>query len=84
MELFVDDLDECHGDVRGRAMMMRFSEYCFGKASCCCIYCDPLSVSQYDSKVRSLSKFLTKLSQRRTIFLTLNNFVVEKATSYRR
>jgi hypothetical protein len=53
MELFVDDLVECHGDVRVRAMMVLCSELGFGLVSCSSIYCDTLSVSQYDSKVRS-------------------------------
>lgn len=53
MELFVDDLVECHGDVRVRAMMVLCSKLGFGLASCSSIYCDTLSVSQYDSKVRS-------------------------------
>lgn len=53
MELFVDDLVECHGDVRVRAMMVpcRLRSFGFGGGSG--IYCDTLSVSQYDSKVRS-------------------------------
>lgn len=53
MELFVDDLAECHGDVRVRAMMVPCCELRFGVASGSGIYCDTLSVSQYDSKVRS-------------------------------
>lgn len=52
-EPFVDDLAECHGDVRVRAMMMSCCELRFGVASGSGIYCDTLSVSQYDSKVRS-------------------------------
>lgn len=51
MELFVDDLVECHGDVRVRAMMVLCHEG-FGWIGSS-IYCDTLSVSQYDSKVRS-------------------------------
>lgn len=62
MELFVDDLAECHGDVRVRAMMMLCSELRFGVASCCSIYCDTLSVSQYDSKVRSHFEFKVALA----------------------
>ena len=53
MELFVDDLVECHGDVRVRAMMVLCCELGFGLMSSSSIYCDTLSVSQYDSKVRS-------------------------------
>jgi hypothetical protein len=53
MELFVDDLVECHGDVRVRAMMVLCCELAFGSVSSSSIYCDTLSVSQYDSKVRS-------------------------------
>lgn len=53
MELFVDDLVECHGDVRVRAMMVLCHELAFGLVSGSSIYCDTLSVSQYDSKVRS-------------------------------
>lgn len=53
MELFVDDLVECHGDVRVRAMMVLCRELGFGLVSGSSIYCDTLSVSQYDSKVRS-------------------------------
>lgn len=53
MELFVDDLVECHGDVRVRAMMVLCYELGFGLVSGSSIYCDTLSVSQYDSKVRS-------------------------------
>lgn len=53
MELFVDDLVECHGDVRVRAMMVLCSWMGFGSNGCSSIYCDTLSVSQYDSKVRS-------------------------------
>ena len=54
MELFVDDLVECHGDVRVRAMMVlcRFDWVSAWKCGSS-IYCDTLSVSQYDSKVRS-------------------------------
>ena len=54
MELFVDDLVECHGDVRVRAMMVLCCELGFGLMSSSSIYCDTLSVSQYDSKVRSV------------------------------
>lgn len=53
MELFVDDLVECHGDVRVRAMMVLCRELAFGLMNGSSIYCDTLSVSQYDSKVRS-------------------------------
>jgi len=53
MELFVDDLVECHGDVRVRAMMVLCREQGFGFVNGSSIYCDTLSVSQYDSKVRS-------------------------------
>lgn len=53
MELFVDDLVECHGDVRVRAMMVLCCGSSFGYGSGYSIYCDTLSVSQYDSKVRS-------------------------------
>lgn len=53
MELFVDDLVECHGDVRVRAMMVLCHEAGFGLWIGSSIYCDTLSVSQYDSKVRS-------------------------------
>lgn len=53
MELFVDDLVECHGDVRVRAMMVLCHEVGFGQWIGSSIYCDTLSVSQYDSKVRS-------------------------------
>ena len=53
MELFVDDLVECHGDVRVRAMMVPCGWKGFGSDGCSGIYCDTLSVSQYDSKVRS-------------------------------
>ena len=54
MELFVDDLVECHGDVRVRAMMVPCSWMGFRPfPGCSGIYCDTLSVSQYDSKVRS-------------------------------
>ena len=53
MELFVDDLVECHGDVRVRAMMVLCCELGLGSVSSSSIYCDTLSVSQYDSKVRS-------------------------------
>ena len=53
MELFVDDLVECHGDVRVRAMMVPCYWMGFGPDGSSGIYCDTLSVSQYDSKVRS-------------------------------
>ena len=53
MELFVDDLVECHGDVRVRAMMVLCHWRGFGSNGGSSIYCDTLSVSQYDSKVRS-------------------------------
>lgn len=53
MELFVDDLVECHGDVRVRAMMVPCCWLGFGSVGGSGIYCDTLSVSQYDSKVRS-------------------------------
>lgn len=53
MELFVDDLVECHGDVRVRAMMVLCHWKGFGPNGGSSIYCDTLSVSQYDSKVRS-------------------------------
>jgi hypothetical protein len=53
MELFVDDLVECHGDVRVRAMMVPCCWKGFGPDDGSGIYCDTLSVSQYDSKVRS-------------------------------
>lgn len=53
MELFVDDLVECHGDVRVRAMMVLCHWRGFGFNGGSSIYCDTLSVSQYDSKVRS-------------------------------
>lgn len=53
MELFVDDLVECHGDVRVRAMMVLCRWLGFGLVGGSSIYCDTLSVSQYDSKVRS-------------------------------
>ena len=53
MELFVDDLVECHGDVRVRAMMVPCCLRGFGPEDGSGIYCDTLSVSQYDSKVRS-------------------------------
>lgn len=53
MELFVDDLVECHGDVRVRAMMVLCRWRGFGSVGGSSIYCDTLSVSQYDSKVRS-------------------------------
>ena len=53
MELFVDDLVECHGDVRVRAMMVLCHWRGFGPNGGSSIYCDTLSVSQYDSKVRS-------------------------------
>ena len=53
MELFVDDLVECHGDVRVRAMMVLCHWTGFGSNGGSSIYCDTLSVSQYDSKVRS-------------------------------
>ena len=52
MELFVDDLAECHGDVRVRAMMVSCWKRRFGVRTSSGIYCDTLSVSQYDSKVR--------------------------------
>lgn len=58
MELFVDDLVECHGDVRVRAMMVLWPmEACQHSQS---IYCDTLSVSQYDSKVRSDLQLLSR------------------------
>lgn len=60
MELFVDDLVECHGDVRVRAMMVLCRELSFGLISGSSIYCDTLSVSQYDSKVRSDSQTAPK------------------------
>ena len=53
MELFVDDLVECHGDVRVRAMTVLCYWLGFGLIGGSSIYCDTLSVSQYDSKVRS-------------------------------
>ena len=53
MEPFVDDLVECHGDVRVRAMMVPCRWRGFGFNGGSGIYCDTLSVSQYDSKVRS-------------------------------
>lgn len=56
MELFVDDLVECHGDVRVRAMMVLCHRRGFGLVGGSSIYCDTLSVSQYDSKVRSDSR----------------------------
>ena len=54
MEPFVDDLVECHGDVRVRAMMVLCRSFGLSGLNCgSSIYCDTLSVSQYDSKVRS-------------------------------
>lgn len=53
MELFVDDLVECHGDVRVRAMTVLCHLRGFASEDGSSIYCDTLSVSQYDSKVRS-------------------------------
>lgn len=60
MELFVDDLVECHGDVRVRAMMVlcHLVGQLTGGSS---IYCDTLSVSQYDSKVRSSFLYKTTI-----------------------
>lgn len=73
MELFVDDLVECHGDVRVRAMMVLCHGGGFGPSCGSSIYCDTLSVSQYDSKVRSdLHACRKAYSSREQSFLSAN------------